>query len=494
VHDCWTGVSERVSVASDGSQANGASRETRISADGRFVAFACHASNLVPGDTNGLSDAFVHDRLTGETWRVNVSTSGDQADGETFHLNINDDGRFVVFESRADNLVPGDTNTDPDAFVRDWQTGITERVSVSSSGEQGNCCSGHVGGFAISADANYVAFGSTSTNLVPGDTNNAVDVFLRDRLASTTERVSVSGPGEQADAGGGSPDLSSDGRYMAFLSSATNLVPGDTNGVCDVFVRDLLASLTERVSVSSTGEQANGETPGFPYARISADGRCVVFQSDATNLVPGDTNGLSDIFVRVRWRFRDVPPEEWAFDEVEACVDANVVKGYSDETYRPSDPVTRDQMAVYISRALVIPSGDAGVPPGPSTATFSDVPTDYWAYKWVEYAFANSIVGGYWDATYRPTNTVDRGQMAVFIARSIVTPHGDEGLIGYTPPATPTFSDVATDYWAYEYVEYIAQDSVSVTHGYPDHTYRPTQIVGRGEMAVYVQRAFNLPG
>jgi hypothetical protein len=190
--------------------------------------------------------------------------------------------------------------------------------------------------------------------------------------------------------------------------------------------------------------------------------------------------------------FRDVPFAYWAYGQIMACYYADIVRGYDDHTYRPAVAVDRGQMAVYISRALA--EGDAGVPPGPSTATFSDVPTSHWAYKYVEYAVANSIVGGYWDATYRPTNPVDRGQMAVFIARSIVTPHGDEGLIGYTPPATPTFSDVATDYWAYKYVEYIAQDSVKVTQGYPDHTYRPTQIVSRGEMAVYVQRAFALPG
>jgi hypothetical protein len=191
--------------------------------------------------------------------------------------------------------------------------------------------------------------------------------------------------------------------------------------------------------------------------------------------------------------FYDVPWYHWAFAQVGACYRANIVQGYPDGTYRPTQPVDRGQMAIYISRGLVAPSGDAAIPPGPPEATFSDVPTDHWAFKWVEYAVAQNIVGGYGDGTYRPTNPVDRGQMAVFVARSIVTPHGDEGLVGYAPPETPTFSDVATDHWAYKYIEYIAQDSVAVSQGYGDGTYRPAVTVTRDQMAVYVQRAFNLP-
>jgi beta propeller repeat protein len=188
--------------------------------------------------------------------------------------------------------------------------------------------------------------------------------------------------------------------------------------------------------------------------------------------------------------FTDVLNTYWAWSYIEAIAQNGVSQGYPAGDYRPGLAVTRDQMAVYISRALVSPSGDAAIPPGPPEATFSDVPTDYWAYKWVEYAVANSIVGGYGDGTYRPTEQVDRAQMAVFVARAIVTPHGDEGLVGYTPPATPTFSDVGTGYWAYKYIEYIAQDSVNVTQGYPGGTYRPETVVTRDQMAVYVSRAF----
>ncbi len=188
------------------------------------------------------------------------------------------------------------------------------------------------------------------------------------------------------------------------------------------------------------------------------------------------------------YRFSDVPPDYWAFQYVEACADASIVGGYGDGTYRPSQAVTRDQMAVYISRALM--GGDANVPAGPATATFPDVPTDYWAFKYVECAAANHIVGGYGDGTYRPSQAVTRDQMAVFVARAIVDPTGDDGLASYTPPSTPTFSDVPDTHWAYKYVEYIAAQGVS--NGYDDGTYRPDVVVTRDQMAVYVGRAFGL--
>ncbi len=189
--------------------------------------------------------------------------------------------------------------------------------------------------------------------------------------------------------------------------------------------------------------------------------------------------------------FSDVPFTYWAWNHIKACVNEGIVQGFDDNTYRSALPVTRDQMAVYISRALA--GGDANVPTGPATATFSDVPTDHWAYKYIEYAAAQNIVGGYDDGTYRPTVEVDRAQMAVFIARAVVTPTDRPDLPSYTPPSTPTFPDVPTDHWAYKYIEYIAQPSVAVTQGYDDGTYRPDVVVTRDQMAVYVQRAFELP-
>jgi PKD repeat protein len=188
--------------------------------------------------------------------------------------------------------------------------------------------------------------------------------------------------------------------------------------------------------------------------------------------------------------FPDAGPATWAFRQIIACYVGGVVKGYDDGTYQPGVPVTRDQMAVYISRALL--GGDSYVPSGPATASFPDVPTDYWAFKYIEAAKANNVVTGYPDGTYLPGVTVDRGQMAVFVARAIVTPTGDAGLTSYIPPTTPTFPDVPTDFWSFKYIEYCADPSRQIVQGYADG-YHPEYQVTRDQMAVYVQRAFKLP-
>jgi Tol biopolymer transport system component len=189
--------------------------------------------------------------------------------------------------------------------------------------------------------------------------------------------------------------------------------------------------------------------------------------------------------------FEDVPRGQWAYCAISACTLAGIVTGYSDGTYKPTDPVSRDQMAVYISRALV--GGDASVPAFTGTPSFSDVQAGNWALKYVQYAVSKGVVKGYSDGTYKPTDQVDRGQMSVFIARAIATPADGADLVNYTPPATATFADVLASFWAYKYVEYIAQQSVGVTKGYPDGDYHPEYVCTRDQMAVYVARAFKLP-
>ena len=191
-------------------------------------------------------------------------------------------------------------------------------------------------------------------------------------------------------------------------------------------------------------------------------------------------------------RFPDVPEGHWAFREIGACVRAGIVAGYPDGTYRPTTPVDRAQMAVFVSRALA--GGDQHIPAGPESPTFPDVPRDHWAFRYIEYAAANRIVAGYPDGNYAPAVLVDRGQMAVFIARSIVTPTGDAGLASFEPPAVPTFPDVTPDgkwSWCYRHVEYIA--AAGITHGYEDNLYHPERVCTRDQMAVYVQRGFGLP-
>ncbi|MEG4489099.1 calcium-binding protein [Microcoleus sp. D2_18a_B4] len=283
-----------VSVDSAGNLGNSGSYNPSISADGRFVAFSSLASNIVPGDTNNTYDIFVRDRLTNTTTRVSVDSAGNQADRNSDGASISPDGRFVAFNSDASNLVPGDTNNTFDIFVRDRLTNTTTRVSVDSAGNQGNSRSTSP---SISADGRFVAFDSGASNIVPGDTNNSFDIFVRDRLTNTTTLVSVDSAGNQGNSGSGTPSISADGRFVAFSSVASNLVPGDTNDDTDIFVRDRLTNTTTRLSVDSAGNQGNGNSYN---PSISADGRFVAFSSVASNIVPGDTNNRFDIFVRDR--------------------------------------------------------------------------------------------------------------------------------------------------------------------------------------------------
>ena len=266
-----------------------------ISADGRFVAFRSGASNLVPGDTNGFFDVFVRDLQTGTTERVSVDSAGVQGNGPSGgfrvptskNIAISGDGRYVAFASSATNL--GSSGT-IGVFLHDRATRQTEHVSIGSNGQ--NIASGEAS-VAISADGRCVAF------------DNGVDIFVRDRSAGQTERVSVDSTGAQANNISLFPAISADGRFVAFASAATNLVAGDTNGRVDVFVHDRQSGTTELVSVAHDGAQGNfnsgvgGALGGAPVS-ISGDGRVVAFASSASNLVIGDSNGGDDVFVRNR--------------------------------------------------------------------------------------------------------------------------------------------------------------------------------------------------
>ena len=285
---------ERVSVAGDGTQGDGDSLVPSLSADGRFVAFESGARNLAPGDANGATDIFVHDRQSGATELVSVADGGGGGNRDSLDPSLSADGRIVIFRSNADNLVPGDANGTTDLFVRDLQAGTTELVSVASDGTQANTYSFES---SLSADGRFVAFRSLADNLVPGDANDATDILVRDLQAGTTELASVAGDGTQANNNALDPSLSADGRFVAFYSLADNLVPGDANGAYDVFVHDRQTGGTELVSLAGDGSQGNGNSY---QTSLSANGRFVAFISEADNLVPGDTNGIADIFVHDR--------------------------------------------------------------------------------------------------------------------------------------------------------------------------------------------------
>jgi len=640
VRDRQTHTTERVSVgplvAGQFVEANGNSSHPAISADGRFVAFDSYATNLVVGGTNGQRHIFLRDRVLHTTTLVSKTqgVEGEQANNWSYHPAISGDGRFVAFVSAADNLLGRDVHGDPlDAnrcqyvFVWDRLKQAITCVSVASNGDQANAPSDSP--LSLSYYGRCVTFATGATNLDPatppdwwggvclhdcvnghtevilnevsggcsasitGDQHHVAfangNIFVRDVLPGA-----VIGPMTQLIAGNAASDYPSfnrDGSYLSFMSSASDLMlTPDVNGCSDVFLYQLAvtpsAAATTQMDLGPLDVPANAAIaspwPDWIPDDISADGKHVAFGSVATNLIgppvtPNvDTNGKADVFVRhwdenpsndFTWDPPDGPPgtsitftdlsgimpngpatawvwdfgdggtsteqnpghtyiapggytvtltatiagspvtttkdgcitisfsdvaispdgtsDHWAVNQILACVNAGIVGGYSDGTYRPTEPVTRDQMAVFISRALA--GGDSLVPSGPPTASFSDVPVGYWAFKYVEYALGSHVVGGYSDGTYRPTTTVTRDQMAVFIARALV---GGESSVP-TGPSTASFPDVPTDFWAFRHIEYIL--SQGVTGGYPDGDYHPEYDCTRDQMAVFVQRAFDLP-
>ena len=293
VRDLATGTTTRVSVDSSGAQSDGSSFNPSLSADGSRVAFYSNATNLVAGDTNGTYDVFVRDLTTGTTTLASVDSSSAQSDGSSYNPSLSADGTKVAFDSFATNLVAGDTNGARDIFVRDLTTNTTARVSVDSNGAQST--SGSSDNPSLSADGTKVAFRSNATNLVTGDTNNATDVFVRDLATGNTTRVSVASSGAQGDGSSYAPNLSADGTRVAFDSDASTLVAGDTNESADVFVRDLTMGTTVRASVASGGAQSDNDSYA---PSLSADGTKVAFYSFARNLVASDTNNRPDVFVR----------------------------------------------------------------------------------------------------------------------------------------------------------------------------------------------------
>ena len=306
VHDNKTGETKMASVTSDNTPGNDLSFWTSISSDGRYVAFMSAATNLVSSDTNDSWDIFVHDMKTGGTTRISVTSDGKEANSQSEYPVISEDGRYVAFASDATNLVEGDSNGYRDVFEYDRKTSKIFRVSVASDGTQANEGT-EMGAIAISADGRYVAFASLATNLVAEDTNQNWDIFVHDRDTGETTRVSVASDGAQANAGSFGVGISGQGRYVTFGSNANNLTDGDTNNAQDVFVHDRQTGQTRLVSVASDGTEGNlasGFTlvvPGgvdIAYgALISSDGNRVVFMSGASNLVDNDKNWKQDVYI-----------------------------------------------------------------------------------------------------------------------------------------------------------------------------------------------------
>lgn len=299
VRDMTRGTTTRVSVPDGGGEADGPSGTPSISGNGARIAFRSNATNLVPTPSSTYSDIYVRDSVAGTTRRVSVASDNSPSNGYSPFSVISRDGRFVVFVSYGSNLVPGngDGNNAADIFVRDLDGGTTERVSVTGvNGElpQGASAYGVSPPFSVSADGRFVAFMSEDNTVVPNDNNGTTDVFVRDRIAHTTEIVSVSSSGEIGDGISEFPSISDDGRFVVFRSYATNFSPGIPNPVGDIFVHDRTSGTTRRVGLGPAGVVAD-RCPG--KARVSGDGSIVTFPSAATNLAPGDVNNVTDIFI-----------------------------------------------------------------------------------------------------------------------------------------------------------------------------------------------------
>ncbi|GAB7036524.1 MULTISPECIES: TolB family protein [Catenuloplanes] len=292
VRDRLTGVTGRVTLTPAGAEPNAHAAAPAISADGRFVAYESPATNMGVVDRNGprYPDVYLHDRETGTTELVSVAPGGGTGDSSSVAPRVSDDGRYVGFQSFATDLVADGGGAG--YFVRDRWTGTTVRASLDSAGAP----VADVMSPILSGDGRYVTFGTTSTGVVPGDTDDDPDVYLRDLVAGTTELISGTPSG--APAGGWSlPDaLSADGRCVLFTSRAATLVPGaETGADFDVFVRDRAAGTTVRVSTSYTGGDLDSDSYG---SDITADGGTVAFVSSSAEIAPGDANWNTDAYAR----------------------------------------------------------------------------------------------------------------------------------------------------------------------------------------------------
>lgn len=291
------GLIQRLTGSAAG-QTDGDSGHPDITADGRYAVWESTATNQVTGDTNGEYDIFLRDReLFTIAERVSVSTSGGQGSGQSRDPSISDDGDRVVFISNAGDLISPAAPIRTNVYLRDRSGSTTTLISRTTAGAIGD---GGCSDAMISGDGTTVVYASDSTDLVTGDTNAVDDVFVTAIATGETRRVSISSDGDQADGSSGHPAISDDGRYVAFTSTATNLVDDDGNGVQDAFLHDLATGVTRRVSATTDGEDGDGEVGA--YLALSADGLTVAFSSTSSNLVDDDTNAVEDVFTV------DLPP------------------------------------------------------------------------------------------------------------------------------------------------------------------------------------------
>ena len=425
-------VTERISISSDSVEGDQTSETPAISGDGRLVIFASDATNLVPGDGNGAKDIFLHDWGTGQTELLSLNSTGEEGNASSTWPDISADGRWVAFSSAASNLVPNDTNNAEDIFLFDLQRGGIERLSLSAAGNQVDRAStqpvlsgdGRYVAFvstatnlfygatsgrqeiflldrsdrslhwvsrplsgmvnngesmepAISSDGNWVAFSSTSTNLVSSDESPMRDIFLWSRASGSLFRVSETDGGQDADSASYYPALNADGRYLVFKTYSSTLIDTDNNGFADIYLYNRVADTLEIVSLTSNSEQALTGPSDEPA--ITADGRYIAFRSNASDLVPGDSNGSADVFIRDRQGGTTLASSSTDFNQANGSSYTPAISAVGQALTFYSEAYNLDLLRVDDNE-----SGDVfahGQPPAPPptetpTETPTDVPTD----------------------------------------------------------------------------------------------------------------------
>ena len=582
---------ELISINSNEEQGNGSSGNNNtpnaVSADGRYVMFISNATNLAAGDTGFDFDVFVRDRTNGTTEMVSVSNTGAEADSQTLRADMSDDGRFVIFLSDDDTLVAGDENPGPDMFIRDRQANTTQfalpgiggtsefgfnvdRIAISGNGryiafhtygslspedevgvrdiyvydrdtnsvdfisDNNANTRGHSFNPSISDDGRYVAYHSMADDLVAGDTNGWMDVFVFDRETRQTERVSLTQGGAQTNNDSLEASISNDGRFVSYTSEASNIAPQDTDAIQDVYVFDRQTDTTQLVSLRSDETRPAPNTDGSASrdSRISGNGRYITFQSDLS-LDSGDTNVLTDIYVRdlatgaTEWvsrsgggynyapaisndgrfiafnttsdrmvandtndkadiiladrapactiNFSDVAEGSTFYPYIRCLACAGVLGGYGDNTFRPGDNVTRGQLSKIVANAANFNEPVSG-------QTFTDVPPGSTFYPFIERMARRGYIGGYSDGTFRPGAFATRGQIAKIVSNAA----------GYNDtPTGQTFSDVPPSSDFYVFVERVA--ARGAVGGYSDGTFRPGANTTRGQVSKIVSVVF-FPG
>ncbi len=301
--DIQTGAVTNASVNDDGQPSNTDTEQAAISASGRFVAFTTFADNLVGDNVGFARDVYIRDTVDETTERVSVDSTGVQGDADSGRPSVSADGRYVAFTSEATNLVTGDTNGLEDIFLRDRAAGTTTRITVGPGGVErnGSTFLNFVdSGPTISGDGRFVVFQSDADNLIANDTNMATDIFVHDTASGTNTRANVASDGQPADQFRDSnrPSISDNGRFVVFDSLASNLAEGGDQIANSIYLHDRDTGVTVRIPSDVLGSQK---------ATVSNDGQRIAFESASANLVPDDTNGRLDIFVHDR---QTAPPSE----------------------------------------------------------------------------------------------------------------------------------------------------------------------------------------